>query len=197
MPRITISSELKEAISDISQKEKDRLIYRLLPKDPKLIDKLSFQLLENGATQEERRDELNQWIMKQMAIYPAHYYSPGYLLLTYREISGRINYHKEITGDKLGEIELNYLMMAEGIERNISQLKKAGSFSSYSFNEYVVKRVLKLINLSKKIHEDLHLEFEDSMVKLGHLMKEIPTMGNVAEEYDLDINWLINAEIPE
>jgi hypothetical protein len=197
MPRITISPELKEAISDISQKEKDRLIFRLLPKDPKLIDKLSYQLLENAATQEERREELNQWIVKKLSIYPAHYYSPGYLLLTFREISGRITYHKDITGDKLGEIELTYLMMAEGIERNISQLKRAGTFSAYSFNEYVVKRILKLITLSKKIHEDLHLEFEDNMVKLGQLLKEIPSMGKVLEEYDLDINWLINAEIPE
>lgn len=197
MPRAKISNELKDAISDLSDKEKDKLLFRLLPKDQKLVHKLEYQLLEYSETQEERRGDVRQEIMNEMAKYPQYYYSPGYLLMTLRELSGKITYHKDITTDKLGEIELNYLMLIEGIERNFPELRKEGYFASKSFNEYVVKRVKKLIGLTQKLHEDYILEFEEDMIKIGNLLNELPTMKNFIQEHDLDIAALMSGELPE
>lgn len=196
MARAKVSKELKEALSDLSSKEKDKLIFRLLPKDQKLVHKLEYQLLELSETQEVRRNDVRQIIMNAMSQYPNYYYSPGYLVLTLRELSGKITYHKDVTGDKFGEIELNYLMLTEGLERNLKHLKRAGYFASKSLNEYVVKRVIKLLGLTAKLHEDYLLEFEDAMIKMGELLSEIPSMSNTVKEHDLDLKWLINAELP-
>ena len=196
MARAKISPELKAALADLTEKEKDKLINRLLPRNQKLVHKLEYQLLEYAATQEERRDKVIDHIMEAMDRYPVYYYSPGYLLLTLRELSGKITYHKDITADKLGEVELNYLMLIEGLERNLSPLKRAGYFSMKSLNEYVVKRVIKLQKLTAKLHEDYLLEFEEDMIKMGELLSEIPTMENFIREYDLDMNSLIEGQLP-
>ena len=196
MARAKISPELKAALADLTEKEKDKLINRLLPRDQKLVHKLEYQLLEYAATQEERRDKVRDQIMEAMDRYPVYYYSPGYLLLTLRELSGKITYHKDITADKLGEVELNYLMLIEGLERNLSPLKRAGYFSMKSLNEYVVKRVIKLQKLTAKLHEDYLLEFEEDMIKMGELLSEIPTMENFIREHDLDMNSLIEGQLP-
>lgn len=196
MARAKISPELKAALADLTEKEKDKLINRLLPRDQKLVHKLEYQLLEYSATQEERRDKVKDQIIESMDRYPVYYYSPGYLLLTLRELSGKITYHKDITADKLGEVELNYLMLIEGLERNLSPLKRAGYFSMKSLNEYVVKRVIKLQKLTAKLHEDYLLEFEEDMIKMGELLSEIPTMENFIREHDLDMNSLIEGQLP-
>ena len=197
MARAKLSPELKSAISDLTEKEKDKLIFRLLPKDQKLVHKLEYQLLEYADTQEDRRSDVRALIMEAMERYPSYYYSPGYLLLTLRELSGKITYHKDITSDKVGEIELNYLMLTEGLERNISSLRRSGYFSMKSLNEYVVKRVLKLLKLTAKLHEDYILEFEESMIKMGELLSEIPSMSNYIREHDLDLHSLIEGRLPD
>lgn len=197
MARAKLTPEIKAAISDLTAKEKDKLIFRLLPRDQKLVHKLEYQLLEMSATQEDRREELKGDIMKIMSTYPQRYYSAGYLLLTLRDISGRITYHKDVTADKFGEIELNYLMLTEGIERNFNYLQQESYYSSKSFNEYVVKRILKLLNLTSKLHEDYLLEFEESMIKLGRMLTDIPSMKNAIAENELDLKWLLNAELPD
>jgi hypothetical protein len=197
MPRAKLIPELKTAISDLTEKEKDKLIFRLLPKDQKLVHKLEYQLLEFSDTQEERRADVRAIIMEAMERYPSYYYSPGYLLLTLRELSGKITYHKDITSDKFGEIELNYLMLTEGLGRNVSSLRRSGYFSMKSLNEYVVKRVLKLQKLTAKLHEDYILEFEESMIQMGELLSEIPSMGNFIKEHDLDLDSLIEGRLPD
>ena len=66
-----------------------------------------------------------------------------------------------------------------------------------SLNEYVVKRVLKLLKLTAKLHEDYILEFEESMIKMGELLSEIPSMSNFIREHDLDIHSLLEGRLPE
>ena len=196
MARVKLSNELKTALSGLTPKEKDKLIFRLLPKDSKLVDKLIFQLLEQGLTLDERRQNLHDSILRVLARFPRAYYSPGYLTLELRDISGRITYHKDITGDKLGEIELNYLMLTEIIEKNLEHLKEEGVYSSQKFNEYVVRRIKKLLTLTSNLHEDYILEFEDSMVQLGEMLSQIPSMKSTIKELSLDISQLKNGELP-
>lgn len=196
MARVVLSSDLKSALSQLPSKEKDKLIFRLLPKDGKLVDRFIFQLLEGGETTDERREELHDYIIKVMNRYPHSYYSPGYLNLELRDISGRITYHKDVTGDKLGEIELNYLMLVEIIDRNFEQLHRESYYSSQKFNDYVIRRIKKLLSLTSKLHEDYYLEFEESMIKLGHMISEIPSMTNTINEHEFDIESLKRGELP-
>lgn len=195
MPRVSVPVDLKNAISELTHKEKDKLIFRLLPKNTRLIDQLIYQLLENSETQEFRRSQLRESLMKTLDAYPQHYYSPGYLLMTMRDISGRINYHRSITGDKLGEIELNYLMINGALERNIQALQHESHYSGRKLADYVVKRIVKLLTLTKKLHEDYRLDFEEDMITTARLISSIAFMSRAVREHDLDLETLNHGEL--
>jgi DNA repair exonuclease SbcCD ATPase subunit len=53
-------AELKKAVLDLPQKEKDKLLVRLISKDKMLIKQLHFQLLENAEDLEERIEKLRK-----------------------------------------------------------------------------------------------------------------------------------------
>lgn len=54
--------ELKDAVLNLSQKEKDKLLVRLVSKDKMLMKQLHFQLLENNDDLEDRIESLKESI---------------------------------------------------------------------------------------------------------------------------------------
>jgi len=52
-----IEKELQQAIVAMPQKEKDKLLLRLIGKDDILIQQLTFTLVEESLTMESRRDD--------------------------------------------------------------------------------------------------------------------------------------------
>ena len=192
MARIKLTDDLKKAISGLSPAQKDKLLYRLIAGYPALAHKLIFELLEGGSTQDERRGAVASEIGSTLAEHEAHYHSPGILLLHLRDLSGIINRHVSTTRDKYGEVELNLLMLNETFERFSDRIRKVNYQRSRTFNEYVVKRALKLLTLIGKMHEDIRLDFKTDLKKLGkHIASQQTTMV-VAKDLMLDINWLLN-----
>lgn len=51
--------------------------------------------------------------------------------------------------------------------------------------------------LIQKQHEDLHLEFKEDMEAIGEYMGKNPNLMKAAIYNGLDVNWLIQYEIPE
>lgn len=190
MPRIKLSAELKKEIAQLTHKEKDRLIYRLLPKDSRLVDQLEYQLVEEESTLEERRDDLREYIESRVAQYPNKYYSSLYLRLEMRDISGKINYHKAITKDKLGEVEFNLQMLNGLLHKNKDRIKSESKFLAEKFDDYVVKRAVKLLKLIDALHEDYRLEFADEMSELADLIKSIPHMADEVHYQNFDLSTL-------
>lgn len=190
--RLKLSDELKDAIKALPEKEKDKLLLRLIPKNELLVRQLEFKLLEDASTTYVRREELKEEVEGHVSSYPDHFYSPGYLLTHMREISGLITRHVNITKDKTGEIELNLFMLTEILERNEANLLNHNRYHRIKFDEYVVKRILKLLKLTEKIHEDYRLEFADNMQKLGQLLINQPTTMEVAINNMLDVNDLLS-----
>ena len=197
MARVKLHPELKKAISQLSNKEKDKLLFRLLPKDAALVAQLEFQLLEGGETKEERRNELNEEIDKRLERYQSYYYSPGYLLLELRDISGMINRHVKMTKDKYGEIELNFQLLNTTLTFFGDYLREASAYRCRTLNDYVIKRSLKLLQLLGKLHEDYILDFRPAMEELGIHINQIPSMLKMANHLGLDIESLRNGELPE
>ena len=186
-----LSGELKQAVKELPDKEKDKLLLRLIPKNEMLVRQLEFRLLENSETTDLRREELKERIENHVSIYPDRFYSPGYLLVHMREISGLITRHVTITKDKHGEVELNLLMLTEMLERNHDSLLNAHWYEMIKLDEYIVRRTLKLLKLTEKIHEDYRIEFAGNMQRLGHLIGNQPTTMKAAINNMLDVNHLI------
>jgi len=190
MARVKLSDDLKSALKLLSTKEKDKLIFRLLPKDQKLIHQLEFKLLENSETTDERRDDVRAYINSNCEKYPKKYYSPTYLIYTLKDCSGRINYHTTITKDKVGEIELNLHMLNEVLGRNVKHLAGEDSWDSYKLADYVIARIKKLHKLIGMLHEDFLLEFEDDINTLKAVVNQLPFIKDAAIRNDIELDLL-------
>lgn len=190
MTRVKLHPDLKKAISALPPKEKDKLLFRLLPKNEALVAQLEYELLEDGATRESRRAELQREIKITLKNVARNYYSPGYLLLDLRAISGDINRHVKTTKDKYGEVELNVFMLNQALELLGGQLRTATPWHSRTLHEYVAKRVLKLIGLLEKLPEDYHADFQQAFHHLGQVLEQQGNFLRVAKNLGLDLDLL-------
>ncbi|MEM9887524.1 MAG: hypothetical protein AAF849_16630 [Bacteroidota bacterium] len=191
-----LSDELKEAISNMLSKEKDKLLFRLIAKDAALVEKLKFQLLESGEdAKERRREELYREINQHLESYKNYYYSPGYLLLELRSISGAINRHVKTTKDKYGEVVLNLFMLNKSLALYMDRINQAIPRKQATLSAYVLKRAVKILGLIKRMHPDIRLDFEDDLMQLGALISKNNIMVNNAPNEKLDINKLLRPHL--
>jgi hypothetical protein len=195
--RIKLSKELKDALSELPDQEKDKLIFRLLPANPDLAKKLAFELLEGGDTKGERRRELAEEIELVLKRSTANYYSPGYLLLDLRACSGAISRHVKTTKDKYGEIELNLLVLNAGLMPVREKIAAASPAKARTLSNHVVKRALKIYQLLSKQHPDIVLDFKSDLQELGANISAIDTFMRVAIREGLDVNWLLKGILPD
>ncbi|WKN46115.1 hypothetical protein [Tunicatimonas pelagia] len=190
---VKIEKELRQAIIEMPEKEKDKLLLRLIAKDLNLLNQLQFKLLEGEGATQERKEEVKDYIQRKAEYYPAYYYSPGYLMMEMRDCSGTINEYRSITKDKIGEIELQLDMLISLLKPNMKKLTSAPPRKMLKFTPYVVKRAGKIIGMIEKLHEDYHLEFMDDLKRLGELIKQLDPEMKVARINDVDIQLLYDS----
>ena len=193
---MTIDPELKKALQLLPEAEKDKLILRLLKHDLHLANQLRFALVETDSVQ-DKREELKKRIIKRIELVTERYYSVGYLLMDVRDISGEINEHVSITKDKLGEISLNCLMLRQLLELNNERIGAETYGKAYTLCIYIIARIFKILMLIQKQHEDLHIEFSEDIETIGKLIGKNHLLMKTAIQNGLDVNWLIQFEIPK
>ncbi|CAN0585045.1 unnamed protein product, partial [Ectocarpus sp. 12 AP-2014] len=190
------SKEFKEALSELPSKEKDKLLFRLLKKDLKLANRLSFELLDNR-TVDERRSIVEERLIKSVKNHAERFYSPGYFMMDLRYLSGDINEHVSITKDKFGEVSLNLTMLNTALELCNPKIEAAGLKKSQKLCIYILARTFKLLLLIDKMHDDYQLDFKDQVKELGRLIGQNDLLMRMAIHHGLDVNWLTQFEIPE
>jgi len=193
---MTFDKEFKLAISNLPSKEKDKLIFRLLKKDLILANRLHFELVNTDSV-DEKREELENRILKKAQQITDRYYSPGILMMDMREISGEINEHVTITKDKYGEVSLNLLLLNEILRLNDYNLKESNPNKLEKLSIYIIAKIFKILILINSLHEDFQFEFKDSLSVLGNVFSKSSYLMNTAIQNGLDINWLLSANIPE
>lgn len=191
-----LPEELKQAISALPSKEKDKLIFRLLKKDLDLANRLLFELVSEK-TVEEQRDEAKTLLEKMILKSTDNFYSCGYLNWDVREMSGMITEHVKITKDKYGEISLNLFMITEVLEKHRDHILTATPGKAAKLCIAVVARAFKIMLLMRKMHEDYHSDFREDLEKLGNLIGDNPNLMKTAIHHGLDVNWLIFGEVPD
>lgn len=190
------TQEFKEAISNLPEKEKDKLLFRLLKKDLNLVNRLTFELLDNSSI-DDRRQEMEENVLRKTREMTKHFYSPGYLMMDMRYLSGEITEHVKITKDHFGEAYLNLLMLVEILKGANDKIKEAGSARNHKLSVYIIARVFKILVLIKNSHSDLFIEFEENLEELGVLIGNNPILMRAAIYHGLEVNWLILREIPD
>lgn len=190
------SKEFKEALAGLPNKEKDKLILRLLKKDLNLANRLLFELVDN-ATVDDKRTQMENRVKQQVLYFSERYYSPGYLMMDLRYLSGEITEHVRITKDKFGEITLNLLMLNDVLDLAFKKTLSAAPSNQRKLVLYIIARAFKLLLLIRKTHEDYHLDFEPQIVQLGKSIGKHDVLIKTAIHHGLDVNWLIGFDIPE
>lgn len=190
------SKEFKKAIEELPSTEKDKLIFRLLKKDLDLVNRLYFELVDTE-TVEEKRNTFEKIMIKKINHFTERFYSVGYLLQDTRYISGDINEHVKITKDKFGEISLNIKMLNHLLLLNNEKIQNQSYVKAYTLCIYIIARAFKILVLIKGIDEDYFLDIKDDLATLGNLIGNNPLLMKTATNNQLDINWLINREIPD
>lgn len=189
-------TDFKKALQELPDKEKDKLILRLLRRDMDLAEKLYFELVDTDSIEDKRRI-MEITISKQIKRFSENFHSLDYIAVEMRSISGKISHHVKITKDKFGEISLNLQMLNEVIEQNTFSLTHSKPQKSAKFYNYVIVRTFKILLLIDVLHDDFLLEFKEDLNRLGENISKNKMLLKTAIYNSLDINWVLNAEIPE
>ncbi|WP_343633385.1 hypothetical protein [Fluviicola sp.] len=193
---MVFEKEFKEAIVNLSIKEKDRLLLRLLKRDIPLANQLYFELVSTQ-TVEERRTELEEMVVKRVATMSKHSSSIQDLLQKTRSLSGDITEQVKITKDKFGEVSLNLLMMIELLKSNNPKISFFSRGKPQKFAVYLVARAFKVLVLIGAMHEDYLVDFKSDLERLGELISQNDLLNKTAKHHGLEVEWLLSGEIPE
>lgn len=186
--------ELKEAILNQSEKEKDKLLVRLINKDKKLMEQLHFSLLEdeddlieriqNVKAELEKVFERTEKGISKKTLYYKHQELTGYL----KSASGLVNEHASITKNKESELDLRLLILEETFDTfyNLYQENNLGYKADLHFI-YQATRIKAIVALYDKLHEDLQFEYRE---RLSNVMKFVHT--SILSDYliQLNVNYL-------
>jgi hypothetical protein len=195
---MTFDKDFKHAISQLPSGEKDKLIFRLLKYDLDLARRLHFELLATD-NKEDRREKAKKDIEGIISIVKVHikYSTPGIMMMEMRSANGIINDHVKITKDKYGEVYLQIFVLNAFLQIYHDNFKNSSYEKTYTLNIYIITKVFKIMVLIKKMHEDVFIDFVDDLKNAGHLFASIPGLMKAAIHNGLDINWLINENIPD
>jgi hypothetical protein len=161
-----------------------------------LAEKLYFELVDTDSVEDKRKLIENE-ISKTINAVSQRNYNLDSIAGEMRYISGSISHHVKITKDKFGEISLNLQMLNETIEQNAFSLAHSKPQKSNKFYNYVIVRAFKILLLIDALHEDFLLDFKEDLERLGANISKNTMLLKTANYNSLDVNWILDAEIPE
>ena len=167
-----LEKDLQQAILSMPQKEKDKLLLKLISKDDILTQQLQFMLIEGNSSIDYRRDEVKAAIDK---LYRTDAYSSGYLMMDMRYINAEIARHVKVTKDKYGEIELTIKLLKDCFEKQLKWIQKY-SAKSDTLSNYVAKRTDFVLKKLVKMHPDIQFDFHaDANTLLEYVYSYAPS----------------------
>ena len=189
------SKEFKQALSEFSSVEKDRLIFRLLKKDKLLSKKLYFELIDPETT-DQKRDQMEENVTEKLASAARYIGNPKYYLSTIRTISAEITEHVKVTTDKFGEVYLNLFLVDQILENNDSFAQQRFD-NVYKLYIYLINKIVRALLLIKKIDEDYWMEFDEILGEIDDKVHENRYLEKLFINNGIDFNWLQSENLPE
>lgn len=188
------SKEFKQALSEFSSKEKDKLIFRLLKKDKLLSKKLYFELIDEETT-DDKRNTMEENIRVRILEISKHIGNQKYFLVLIRKLSAEITEHVKVTTDKFGEVSLNLFLINEILEHN-EKLGQQRFDNVYKLYIYLINKIFKALTLIKKLDEDYWMEFDELLENLNEKIDNNIYLSKLCVNNGLDFNWLKCENIP-
>lgn len=173
MAKKKITPELEEAILNLSLKEKNKLLIRLINKDPLLIDQLHYKTLENTESDLAfRRSEIKELISKIFNTHSIYYFKD--LLYYVRDGISYINRHFKVTKDKKGELELLVHLYQKAMSIRVTLKNNwRDQIHKDKFKAYSLAKIAKMNTLLNDLHEDFRVEFEEDIASVHTSISEL------------------------
>lgn len=152
-----VSSALKKAIKQLSDKEKEALLLKAMRRDAELHDAIAFELEEISLEefQEQTSDKIHELLLNASGRS-----LPKALTKALRKAAKEIARFKRVTKGAKAEVEL-HLYILRIIFDNYT-----GQFDSYykGFYTATARLLLRTMQLIRKnLHEDYHVEYKDTV----------------------------------
>ncbi|EEI91430.1 hypothetical protein HMPREF0765_3150 [Sphingobacterium spiritivorum ATCC 33300] len=164
--------ELKKAVLNLPQKEKDKLLVRLISKDKMLIKQLHYQLLEDENDLEDRiislRAQLQQLFntgTSQVGGSPNFSNFTGLNRLV-KQASGMVNEHEKVTKDKVSEVEFRIYILSRAIEGYPELFQSSYQSAAHKLHKYISGRLKHVLTKYDKLHEDLQFDFREDLQRI-------------------------------
>ncbi|SMO49337.1 hypothetical protein [Solitalea koreensis] len=158
---MALEPELKEAILNLSAKDRDKLLLRLITKDKKLTKQLQHQLLDGPESLDRKREEVSNTINEHINRI-GNYHPPRVFLSNLREWSALISEYASITKDKYGEMELRLFLLEKIQEFGADYLVNL-SEKNEKLASYVAGRIKQILPIYHKLHEDFQFDFRERL----------------------------------
>ncbi|KIA89880.1 hypothetical protein [Kaistella jeonii] len=184
------SKEFKEAISNFTSGEKDKLIIRLLKKDRILSHRLYFELID-PETADDKRNQMEISIKEEISIVAKRFGRTKYFLPGIRKISAKITEHVKITTDKFGEVSLTLLLISE----TLKNVPKTGDH--YKLYIYLLNKIFRSLVLTKKLDPDYYLDLRENFEEVEKQIIQNKSLEQLTLHNGLFLSWLEPENIPE
>ena len=184
------SKEFKEAISNFTSGEKDKLIIRLLKKDRILSHRLYFELID-PETADDKRNQMETLIKEEVSMVAKRFGRTKYFLPGIRKISAKITEHVKITTDKFGEVSLTLLLISE----TLKNAPKTGDH--YKLYIYLLNKIFRSLILTKKLDEDYYLDLRENFEEVEKQIIQNKSLEQLTLHNGLFLSWLEPENIPE
>lgn len=161
--KLSEHKDLKNAITDLPVKEKDRLLLRLIAKDKVLTEHLHYKLLEDESDLENRKEKIKADVEDQLLNLKK--LNAKEALVKVRKMITTVNHFYKVTKDPIGEVELKiYILNIVPFDYRKSTL----GYRDYMilFSGFYLKTVAVTINKFKKLHEDLQYDLSENLNNL-------------------------------
>lgn len=189
------SKEFKQALSEFSPIEKDRLIFRLLKKDKLLSKKLYFELIDPETT-DDKRNAMEEIISERVSEISRYVANQKYFLVLIRKLSAEITEHVKITTDKFGDAYLNLFLVNKVLEHN-EKLGRQRFDAVYKLYIYLINKIIKALIQIKKLDEDYWMEFDELLNDIDLQIHETLYLEKLCINNGFDFNWLKSENIPD
>jgi hypothetical protein len=194
-----LDDEFKEALSRLSEKEKDKLIFRLIKHDLKLANRLRFELLQEY-TVEESRDRIKnmvQKVMERLLDDDPKYYSSMDLLWSIKDFISQINEHVATTKDKYGEIELTLFLLNKALKVYVQKELSQQSLYDNRMEQYVINKCMRTLLLIQKMDRDFWLDFNEDLMGIRSAFAQTHKLMKLSIYNGFDVNWFNLDDLPE
>ena len=188
--KLSEHKDLKKEIIALPEKEKDKLLLRLVAKDKILTEHLHFLLLEDQSNLEDRVADVKAEIVaavEMLTLTPKT--NAKDTLVVLRKAIKQINHFYKVTKAGVEEIELKLMLF--NLAPIVYKFKVYSAMKNHEdlLANYMIKAVLVLLRKLDKLHEDLQFDLKEEVNQLlakihASYMSNAATSLNLQKQMD-------------